>query len=56
MKAINPVTGTISITLSEIELWTAAELTGAVRLWNTQNRWQRVADEEKAQATESLIR
>lgn len=56
MKAINPVTGTISITLSEIELWTAAELTGAVRLWDTQNRWQQVTDEEKAQATESLIR
>jgi len=56
MKAIHPVTGTISITLSEIELWTAAELTGAVRLWNTQNRWQQVTDKEKAQATESLIR
>ncbi len=55
MKAIHPVTGTISIALSEVELWTAAELTGAVRFWNTQNRWQPATTEEKAQAIESLI-
>ncbi len=55
MKAIDPVTGTISITLSETELWTAAELTGAVHLWNTRNGWQPATIEEKARAIEGLI-